>query len=93
MGIFQENPGYTCRLEFPLIVWLISNLKADMSTCPLQNMIPITVLYHLLVIIGDPILFGGFKMDDEVLDQSGIGAIFVGNGEDVDFILYGIHQC
>ena len=56
-------------------------------------MIPITVLYHLLVIIGDPILFGGFKMDDEVLDQSGIGAIFVGNGEDVHFILYGIHQC
>ena len=53
----------------------------------------IYVFYQILMVIGDPILFGGFKMSDEVLDQSGLGSIFVGNGEDRDFILNYRHEC
>ena len=44
------------------------------------------VLYQLLMVIGDPILLGGFKMVNEVLDQLGLGAIFIGNGANGDFI-------
>ena len=39
----------------------------------------IAVLYQLLMVNGDPILQGGFKLDDEVLNKSGVGAIFIGN--------------
>ena len=68
------------------------NLKAEMITFPPQNMMLIDVLYQLLMVIGDPILLGGFKMDDEVFDQSVLGAIFLGHGADVDFILQKIHE-
>ena len=71
---------------------MMSNLKVEMSTCPPQNLMVIAVLYQILLVIGDPILLGGFKMDDEVFDQSVLGAIFLGNGADVDFILQKIHE-
>ena len=53
----------------------------------------IDVFYQILVVIGYPILLGGFKMGDKVLDQSGLGAIFFGHGVDGDFILDHIHEC
>ena len=34
------------------------------------------------LVIGDPILLEGFKMGDEVLDQAGLGAIFIGHSAD-----------
>ena len=91
MYSFQENPGYTYRLDFPLSVLLMSNLKADMSTCPPQNMMLISFFCQLLLVIRYHILLGGLKMGDEVLYQSGMGAIFFGYGEDGDFILDEIH--
>ena len=51
----------------------------------------IAVFCQILLVIGDPILLGGFKIGDEVLDQSGLGAIFIGNGADGDFILDDSH--
>ena len=54
-------------------------------------MVLIAVQYHILLVIGDHILLGGFKLGDEVLDQSGLGAIFIGNGADGDFILDDSH--
>ena len=66
----------------------MSNLKAEMSTCPTQNLMLIPVFYQLILVIVDPILLGGFKLGDEVLDQSKLGAKFLGNGADGDFIFY-----
>ena len=51
----------------------------------------IAVFYHLLMVIGDPIWFGGFKMGDEVLDQLGLGGIFLGHGVGGHLVLYGSH--
>ena len=52
----------------------------------------ISILYQLLLVIGDPILLGRFKMSDEVLDHSVMIAIFVGHDKYVDLILYDIHE-
>ena len=64
-----------------------------MITHPLQNLMLIAVLYQILLVFGYTILLGGFKMGDEVLDQSGLGAIFVGHDADGDFILDDSHEC
>ena len=55
-------------------------------------MILIDVFCQILLVVGDPILLVRFKMGDEVLDQSGLGATFVGHGADGDFILDGSHE-
>ena len=52
----------------------------------------IAVLYRPLLVIGYPILLGGFKMVDEVLYQLVLVSIFIGNGVDGDLILYNIHE-
>ena len=52
----------------------------------------ISVLYQILLFVGYPILLGGFKLGDEVLDLSGLGAIFIGHGADGDFILDDSHE-
>ena len=43
----------------------------------------IAVFYQILLFIGDPILLGRFTLGDEVLDLSGLGAIFIEHGADV----------
>ena len=43
--------------------------------------------------IGDHILFGGFKIGDEVLYLSGLGVIFFCHIMDSEFILGGGHEC
>ena len=64
-----------------------------MRTLPPQNMILIDVFYQILLDFGDPILLDGLKMGDEVVDQLGLGSIFVGHGADEDFILDCKHKC
>ena len=54
----------------------------------MQKIILVAVLYQLLLIIGDPILLGRIKLGNEVLDLLRLGAIFIGNGMDGEFILY-----
>ena len=41
-----------------------------MSTCLTQNLILVAVFYQLLLVLGNPIFLGGFKMGDDDLDQS-----------------------
>ena len=53
----------------------------------------IAVFCQLLLFIGDPILLGKFKLGDEVLDLSVLGAIFIGHCTDGDFILDDSHEC
>ena len=37
-------------------------------------------------------MLGGFKLGDEALDLSGVGAKSLGRGADVDFILDDVHE-
>ena len=67
------------------------NSKSDISTLPPQNMMLIAVFHQLLLVIGDPILLGVFKMGDEVLDNSILRDIFFGHVEYGDLILDGSH--
>ena len=82
LGIFQENPDTTCRLEFPLSVLLVSKLTVEMTKLPPQNLILISVFYQILLFIGYTILLGGLKLGYEVLDLLGREAIFFGHGVD-----------
>ena len=54
-------------------------------------MMLIAVFHQLLLVIGDPILLGVFKMGDEVLDNSILRDIFFGHVEYGDLILDGSH--
>ena len=63
-----------------------------MSRWPPQNMILISVFYQLLLLIGDPIWLGWFKLGDEVLDLLVLGAIFIGDYADRYFILDENHE-
>ena len=65
----------------------MSKLKVEISTLPPRNIIWIDVFNHIILFTGYPILLCGFKMGDEVLDLLGLGAIFIGNGVDGEFIL------
>ena len=53
----------------------------------------ITFFYQILLVVGDPILLGGFKMVYGVLDQLVLVSISVGHGVYGDFILDNIHEC
>ena len=64
----------------------------ETSRCPPLNLVLIYVFYQLLMFIVDPILLGVFKLGDDILDLSGMGAIFIGHGTDGDFILDDSHE-
>ena len=55
-------------------------------------MIPIAVFYQIILVIGDLILLGGFKLVDEFLDQLVLGAMFIGYVADGELILEYIHE-
>ena len=57
----------------------------------MQYIVMIAVFYQIILVIGDNILLGGFKICNEVLDKLVLGAIFVGNGADGYLILDDIH--
>ena len=92
MESFQDNPGYTCRLEFLLSVWLVTNLTLETITFPPRYMMLISTFFCLLLFIGDTILLFRFKLGDEVLDLSGLGAVFIGHSADGGFIFYYSHE-
>ena len=56
-------------------------------------MILIAIFYQLLLVIGGPILLGGLKIGDEVLDKLGLGDLFVGKDADRVFILDDRSKC
>ena len=43
LNSFEDNPGYICRLDLPLSIWIMYNLKQDRSTFPPQNIVLVTV--------------------------------------------------
>ena len=53
----------------------------------------ISLFYWLLLVIRYPFLLCRFRMYDEVLDQSGMGAIFIGNGADEEIVFYDRYEC
>ena len=65
---------------------IMAKFTVEMITYQLQYMMLIDVLYQLLLWIGYPILLGGFKLGDEVLDQSGLGDIFFEHSMEENFI-------
>ena len=67
--------------------------KVEMSRCPPINMMLIYILYQIILFIVYPILLGGFKLGDKLLDLSGLVAIFIGNGADGDLISYDRNEC
>ena len=50
------------------------------------------VFYQLIMLLGDCVLLGSFKLVDKVLDVSGVGANFSECRYDGYFILYYIHE-
>ena len=70
----------------------MEKVTVDMSAPPLKNMMLISVFNHIILFIRDLIFLGRFKLGDKVLDLSGLGAIFFGQGADAYFILDDGHE-
>ena len=70
----------------------MSKTKADKSTIPPRNLNPIEIYYTIILILGDSVLLGGFKIGYEVLSVFGVDDKFVECRSDEDFILYGRHE-
>ena len=78
--------------HFPVGVRLMSNTRLEKSTSLPGNMMLIYIFYHIILIIGESVLFGGFKVGDEVRDVFGVDGKFVEFISDEDFILYDRHE-
>ena len=48
--------------------------------------------YHIIMILGDSVLLGGFEIGDEVLDAYGVDAKFVEFRSDEELIFYDRHE-
>ena len=52
----------------------------------------IYILYHIIMILVESVLLGGFKLGDEVLDVYGVDAKYLEYRSDKDLILYDRHE-
>ena len=52
----------------------------------------IEIPHHIILIIGDSALLGGFKLGDNVLDFFGVDETIVSCISDEELILYYIHE-
>ena len=52
----------------------------------------ISIFYLIILILGDSVLLGEFKLGDEVLDVYGVDAKYLKFRSDEDFIFYGRHE-
>ena len=66
---------------------MMARFKAEQIISPTGNLVLISVLYQLLLDIGDSIFWGGSKLGYEVLDISGVDTNKSGCRADGDFIL------
>ena len=48
--------------------------------------------YHIIMILGDSVLLGGFEIGDEVLDAYGVDTKFVEFRYDEELIFYDRHE-
>ena len=56
-------------------------------------MMMFSISYHIILILGEYVFLGGFKLRDEVLDIYGVDAKYIECRSDEYFIVYGIHEC
>ena len=70
-----------------------SKFEAEQSTITPLHMMMIAVFNKIHIFLGYSILLGGFKLGDEVLDISVVGAQYYGYRADGDFILGDSHEC
>ena len=54
-------------------------------------MIIISIFYQIILVFGESVLLGGFKIRDEVLDVYGVDAKYLESRYDEYFILYDRH--
>ena len=52
----------------------------------------ISILYQIIMILGDSIWLGGFKLEDEVFDVYDVDAKYLECRYDEDFIMYDRHE-
>ena len=52
----------------------------------------IYISYHIIMILVESVLLGGFKLGDEVLDVYGVDAKYLEYRSDKDLILYDRHE-
>ena len=55
----------------------MSNTKSEKITIPPGNMMLIDIFYHIIIILGDYILLGGFELGYEVLGVYGVDAKYL----------------
>ena len=92
LGEVQKNPGTTFIFHFPVGVWLVSRNKAEKRTITPGNLMLISILYQIIMILGDSIWLGGFKLEDEVFDVYDVDAKYLECRYDEDFIMYDRHE-
>ena len=56
---------------------MVSKTKSGKNTIPTGNIIMIGISHHIILIIGDSVLLGLFKLGDEVLDVYGMDTKFI----------------
>ena len=61
--------------------------KSDNRTTPPGNLVLIEIYNHIILVLGDYVLLGGFKLRDEVLNIYGADEIIVEFRYDEYFIL------
>ena len=81
------------HIYFPFGVCLVGIYKAQKADIPPVYLMLIDVFCQILLVVGDPIWLGGFKMVYEVIDQLVLVSISIGRGVYGDFILDNIHEC
>ena len=92
LGEVQHNPGTTCIFHLPVSVLLVYNTKAEKSIIPPGNMMLIEISNHIILILGDSVLLGGFKLGYEVLDVYGVDEKIIECRYDEYLIFYERHE-
>ena len=88
----QQNLGTTCIFHFPFSALLVSKTKSENCSIPPVNLMMIAILYQIILVIGDSVLLGGFKLGDEFLYVYCVDAKFVEWRSYGYFILYYRHE-
>ena len=93
LGEVQHNPDTTWIFNLPASVWLVYRTKTEKINILPLNMMLIYIFYHIILILGDSVLLGGFKLGDKAPGVYGVDAKFIECISDDDFILYDRHEC
>ena len=67
--------------------------KNKMYAIPPGYLVLFSILYQILLVLGDSIMLGKFKLGDEVLDISIVYPVILLCSSDADFFLGDSHEC